>query len=628
MIPTDTLKLTDEKIQAIVDELCDEIMIAKTERASLEAKWSEAKVIYDALPKEETKNFPWENASNVVYPVGAIHSENIFSRLYGRVIRESKPLFAARPLSAEWVEHCRKIEDFLDWSCRTELNLPNVALDWFFEATKMGTGVVKLLWEREKKKKWFQEGKTSSFKLIETSRPKLYFIPIQNLIVPTNACDIQSSPWIDHVIYTTPANLKWKQASGIYKNVDKIIYFLNKKEDISAEEASRAGQDEVTPHGMDLHEIWANFDIDNDGYPEGVCFTVHLESRTWVRVAPNGYHHQEYPFHRIRFFPGVNRFYGIGICEMAKQMQAAATTGLNQWIDNTTVANTRLWKARKNAGIKTNEKIYPGKVVFLEDPDRDLKAEQMGEVYQSGVLMVNLVKAIAEQRTGVTDYQQGRESSLSGSRATATSTLALLRQSNLKTDLTLADFDLGMQGLGFQTLQLYQQYCPDGKTYKVLGTNGKYVDEIFAMPQEYIPEKVAIELSCSSMSINREIERQYYLQLIPLVNNYYGQLLKALTEAKSPQAPPGAKDFIMKLATGGTELMNRTLELFVKDPETFIPALMDMENYLSDNVPDNPPAPVQPGMEGANVANPNPGAVGPDGQPIVPPGMEGLPGPA
>jgi len=611
MIPDQILNLTEDRIREITNYLCDEIQNAKDERQGMEDYWSKWKIIYEAKPKRKRKNFPWINASNMVFPLAAIHSENLFARLYGTIMR-AKPIFSARPLSSDWIRNCRPVEDFLDYTSVKELRLPPIGMEWIFEAVKMGTGIVKLVWEQIPQKKYFKDNKGRTvFRIIEKSAPVLYFCPIQSIIVPSDSYDIQNSRWIDHVTYKSPMSLRHLEEADIYRNVDKVISWLGKPDDITEEQMEREGINVNTYQGIHVHEVWANIDIDNDGLPEGVVFTIHKDSRTCLRAAPNGFHHQDYPFHRIRFFPQENRFYGIGICAMSEQLQEGITTALNQWIDNATAANTRVWKAKKNAGIKINERIYPSKVLFMENPREDLMGEQLGDVYGSGVLLVNLLKSIAEQRTGVTDYYQGRESQIAGSRATATSTLALIRQSNLKTDLTLTDIGIGLSGLATQQLQLYQQYYPEGRSYFVMGPQAEYVEQVFSIPQDYIPEKIAIELTASSVSVNREIERQFMLQLIPVVNNYYGQLVYGLTQAKSPQAPPGIQEFIGKMAKGGSELMSRLVELFVKDPETFIPSMEEIDQYLSANK-----------IGGAeNVA----GGQGFIGEAPREPGMEGLP---
>jgi hypothetical protein len=69
---------TRDRLQQWID---DEIEQFNNERQPLLGQWEDWQTLYWAEPEEETKNFPFQKAANIVVPLAAIAIEAIHARM-------------------------------------------------------------------------------------------------------------------------------------------------------------------------------------------------------------------------------------------------------------------------------------------------------------------------------------------------------------------------------------------------------------------------------------------------------------------------------------------------------------------------------------------------------------------
>src|SRR5262249_52525878 len=177
-----------------------------------------------------------------------------------------------------------------------------------------------------------------------------------------------------------------------------------------------------------VYEIWCDYDIDGDDIPEHLVCTYHYASRTILQLRYNWYFNQEKPYTVIPYALSNESLYGIGICEMVKPFQDALTRWHRMASDNAYIANIRMFIAKKDSGIEETPRLYASRVFFVDDPSKDFIPFSLGDIYPSTLAERQNLFGLMEKRTGVSDYLTGRESPIIGSRATATSTLALIQE--------------------------------------------------------------------------------------------------------------------------------------------------------------------------------------------------------
>ena len=168
----------------------------------------------------------------------------------------------------------------------------------------------------------------------------------------------------------------------------------------------------------------------------------------------------------------------------------------------------KILKCKKSAQKDINrQEIYPGAKMFLNDLN-DAAPFDMGDVHQSTIVEENLAMSYLERLTGISDYNLGRPGA-SGKGKTATGTLAVLQEGNLRFDIIIKRVQEALKEMAYQTIQLCQQYYPEQMDYQrhILGQDVKQVafekvtrDELMGR-FDFIPQG-------TTMAINKVVKKQ------------------------------------------------------------------------------------------------------------------------
>uniref|UniRef100_A0A6M3KZB9 Putative portal protein n=1 Tax=viral metagenome TaxID=1070528 RepID=A0A6M3KZB9_9ZZZZ len=579
MEPNDkNVKVTIEKEKEVIKWLTTQINTALHDRQDLELRWEKwIKQYEEVLPKSKT--FPWENCSNISVPITPIAVETIHAREMNAIF-SIRPFIQVKPKKKGVDrEDCSRLERFLDQIFTNVLDLYKYGAQWLLEKNKMGTGFLKCYWNFDKKKK--------GEKLVTKDQAALTVIDIEDLIFPVNAKDLESCQWVAQSIITSLEKLACKEKLGIYKNVNDIKSFPKAQtadEDTgsdvkgtkdSVEKLARTSQAALGEY--QIHEVWLDYDVDNDGYEERTLLTFHKPSGTKLRWIYAPYDHGRRPFIDDKYQERVNRIYAKGICEISEYLQDGINTVFNQAIDNMTIANVKCFKGRKSAR-KDIGKIFPGKVFWLDDPT-DIEEFLLGEVHQSNFVLHDLLRDYHERRTKVTDYTLGKESSILKSRATATGTLALLQESGRHFDLIINNTRKALVELSYQIIELYAQYDPS-KIFLIDGGKEQEAIEI-SLPNnlENLREEYDFYCTATSLIVNKEIEKQTNLMLTQQLGGIFQQMLQLLMVVFNPQMqlPEEVKSFIFSLLRSYAKMSEDLIRSFEKiDVESYLPELPDV----------------------------------------------------
>lgn len=600
------IKVAPDVERKVLAWVIDQITTALQDRAEKEQRWQKWINQYEEkLPVR--KSFPWHGCSNISLPVTPIAVETIHAREVNTLF-SIRPYIQIKPKKKQAdKDKCADLEVFLDKIFQDVLDFYRNGSQWLLEKNKMGTAYLKAYWVYDKKK--VRKGNKWEFET--TDDAKIDVITIEDLIYPTNAKDIQTCLFVAHRINGISWNyLTSKEKLGIYKNVDKIAGFYRSdtvtkesgadiqrtKEDI--EKLIRSSPDVLREY--EIHEVYFDYDIDGDGFAEKTVMTLEKNSETLLRWIHHPYNHGKRPFIVNKYMERVGRIDGKGICEMSEYLQEGTNTVVNQTIDNMTIANAKVNKVRKTS--KTDipkDGIYPGCNIYLDDPATDLIPHEMGDVHQSDFALLNLLRDYHERRTKVTDYTLGKESSMMKSRATATGTLALLQESGRHFDLVINNSRLAEVELAYQILELYQQFRPD-KVFEVVGRSKEEeakknlmqkvkevlgIDipnmETVALPPDLGNLRENFEFYCAatSMSVNKEIEKQTNLMLLQQLGGIFQQMLQLLMMMNNPQIqlPPEIAKFTAGVIASYYRMAEDLVRSFEKiDVKSYLPELPEI----------------------------------------------------
>lgn len=604
----DPISLSDADQRVVSGILRRQHEDALIARKQMEEAWIADLRSYEGRPRVERKSFPWPGCANTEIPIKAIHTDVIQANLHRAIYGQDK-LFRAlteddRP---EIQEDARLLEDFINFECRNRIQLRHTTPMWMWESILLGTGFAKGAWLDLRRIQYVSRGDEDPRpqEIFDHYGPMLDPMCIEDCITPSNAQAINGPfrcEWITHA-----TNLRWdeilqREDQG-YQNLDRIEgheHTSHGREIKDERDRLEAKSELRRDTGFDIFETWHTFPVHElaryphrtvqtaDGPVErkyvDLVITWHYQSGTILRVIENWNEIGWRPFFVLPYMRRKGSLYGQGVGRATHYLVESLTTNMNQHIDNFTVANTRVWGARKNAGIERGAQIVPSKLFFMDNPREDLVPIQMGDVYTgSQANIASQLKHYIELRTGVNDYQAGREAQ-GQYQATATSTLKLIQQGNQKWDFTIDDWRETFGQLAQWLVSQYRQYG-----YHYTGI----------LERQFGPEKAArirealdrqsdqptfalykFDLVVTSAQLSKDAEIQKNQVLFDLLERYYLQvmgLLGMLGRGFDENGVPiteSQKVLIEEAVTAGFALMKRLLHEFdVKDTESFLPNL-------------------------------------------------------
>jgi hypothetical protein len=366
--------------------------------------------------------------------------------------------------------------------------------------------------------------------------------------------------------------------------------------------------------------VWCDYDVDGNSLPEHLVATYHPASQTLLQLRYNWYFNQKKPYVLVPYTVTNESLYGIGLCEMVLPFQQAITKWEQMAEDNAYIANIRMFIVKKESDIEEVPRLYAGRCFFVDDPRSDFIPFAAGDIYPSTLAERQNLFGLVEKRTGVSDYLTGRESPIIGTRATATSTIALIQEGTKRVEEVLENIRDGYSEIILNCISIWMQYGLEGLDEMVLGDDkvAQDVKEFFdIITQTSVYGTIGIDLTATDASGNKAALQSMQLQLIQVMMGYYEKLLEAMSIAVQMQGQGNtqAVAIISETAAAARKLFAELLHNYdIRNPEEFLP---ELEKYLQG-------APgVGQSADGGQGGGGNPQGLftGPTGQPSIPPGL-------
>jgi hypothetical protein len=572
--PGTRVNLTEADIARIVDyteeELNESLAVHQQKEERID-KWQDA---YDGRPERKRKDFPWPGACNVVIPLIGIAVDSIVARLVNTLF-SVEPFWSIRPIQKAMEQPAKPLEDFHEWSRQNEFNMYAETRKWVPEVVKFGWGYIKVPWTVQTQRVFeidqFGEP-TPKDRVLRYPNPQ--HIPLRDMVTQAGIEDeINQAEWLAQRVRLTDGQLRWRQYDGIYDDVEEVI----EKKDDYTEYRKLANESVIIPKQKlnTFYELWADLPLTSkNALPDKVVYTYHRPTKRILRMIYNPNITGKRGFVKGKFIEREGELEGQGIAVRLADMQAEITTIHCQQVDNATLANTRFFVGRRGV-VRPNTKVWPGRFLTVPDPEKDVKAVQLGDVYNSMSRLSTEILAFSERASGVSDPFLGRESSVVGTRATATGTLAILQEGNRRFDLNVRDIRDALSEVGRMVLELNQQYRPRGMAIFIQGEDGVLTEAMLDMPNEYLLSRVAVELTASTATINRSVEQQGLLSLLGVLSQYYQQVLQLGFLMTQEQVPQQMREFMGQMMEGAKFIMQRLVRTFdVKDIDAVLPTFM------------------------------------------------------
>jgi hypothetical protein len=614
VIPGAPVALTERDKQWLPSYLNSEIEEA-LQAHEVKLSWiDESNRLYMGDPANVRKTFPWDGAANLVIPLVGITVDSIVARIMNTIFAV-QPFWSAEALIKDLEPVVNPLQDFMEWSRVNETGMYTQTRSWVVEVVKHGWAYLKVYWESYTQRSFVVSNGAARPKDIIVRRPRVQHVLLADIICQAGIEDeLNQAEWLAHRVRLTDGQLRWRQHDKVYDNVDKILE--TKDQPTPMEEKVLENEFEVqASRSKDklntLYEIYGDLPLGGSRLPVPVMITYHHPTKTIARCVYNPDITGERPFKKGKFIDREGKRDGVGISRQLSLLQEEISTLHNQQVDNATLANTRFFIGRRGV-VRNGTRVWPGRFLTVPDPSRDIITLPMADIYPSMRTLETSCLAYAERRSGVADYQLGRESNVMGNRATATGTLALIQEGNRRFDLNVRDVRDCLGAVGKKLLLLNCQFRPKGMAYFVKGSDGKLVEQVLDLPEEFIADGIGMELTASTATINREIEKQGLLSMMGTLTQYYQQILQMSSIAMSQDTPPPVKQMVAEMADGARYLMKMIVQTFeIRAVDTLLPPSLS-EQLESANAA----AQQQGGPGGGPQQGPNgPGVGAPVGAP-------------
>ena len=562
----DLKAIPPDRVTALQEWLNAEIEDALMARGATENRWKAALRQYNAVPKNPQRNIPIENAPNIQITLGAIGTDSIYAQIVDLIWNVS-PLITVRATNAKYTQHAKAFQRWSEYVATNELDLRNQSDHSILDDVLMGTGAFYIPWVEEVKKT----------NVLETTwqGPRAYSMPPEDVIVPGgSAASPQDTRWIGLRFWYTKAELELAKVQQDW-DIDGVA-LTGGLSVIRLERERLAGTSSNGKRLGDLYEIIvvsALYDIDNDGVNEDLEIVWDRASRKVLKLSYNAYDHR--PIEKMCYQIRAHQWDGIGIMEMLAQLEDGASDIFSYWICNMLLANCRMWAAPPGQ-LENPLVVFPNKLLELSDP-QSIKELKMSDVYGSGPQAVAMIMSLAERRTGQNDMSMPRPSQVLGSRTPATTSMMLFQQVNKRFTPAFDGVRLCIAGVVMQAMYRYQEQLLANNRYAeehimdIMGLeDGQLIVEV--LKDKNFAEGVHVELTASSATVNREVERQNAMFLVGLLTQYYQKVVDLTMIVANPQTPPEVRDVAKKISMAAGEAIERTIRTFdqMRDPEAFI----------------------------------------------------------
>lgn len=591
---------------ALATWLQKELENAISDQQTLARVWTQAKKDYYCVPESEIRDVPYLKASNRVAPVAQIASDAIFATVFS-ITTEASPIITVKATNDAFKEHTKAIQLRIDHELNSEGEATVAGRHWNFlpslyhggkDAVKLGTGV----WHIE----WTEQVVKGRYTRVESSGARIEPIPLENILVPGGSgYDLQNLPWVAIMYPPMSAAALHEKGERLKWDVDGCRAMGNiTQQQQERERFSRQYGNASREDVYDIYRIYCCYDIDGDGETEDLLVTFNLTGTHIAAMDWQPYDHR--PLVMAHFDIEEFLFYGRGVPSILRTETGIATDALNNWIDNSFLANCRMYKGTPGALAEDTVLAWPGRYISSTDPEK-LGELTMSDVYPSLPALFQVAMGLAERATGINDLSTPRPSQVLGSRTPGITALSLLQQTSQRHTPFFASFRSAAACAVRECLYREQERLLRGDTrlpdylVKILGSENAAL-YIEALTSDEFDNSISIELTVTSAQMNKEVERQNAILLANIYRQYVTELVQAVILVSNPQVPPALRSVVEKAILATNEFMEKLLRTFsdVSNPGAFIIDPVPELQQLAAQ-PINPIAQLLSGLQGGGL---------------------------
>lgn len=414
----------------------------KIDKAS-RAEWEESSIraMDIALQVRKPKNYPFDGAANIKFPLVTVAALQFGARAYpaivdgGRIVKaqvvgsdEGVPIKDENgdprvdPMSGEplWIkkpgakrEKADRVSRHMSFQLLNEMTEWEEDTDVLLHHLPIIGCAFRKVWRSE-----------------TLGRNKSEMVPAINLVVNNKCRSLDEAPAVTHEVYLYPQEIEERKLSGVFLDIDLPT------------SVSDGDNDEDAPHlFLEQH---CYLDLDDDEYREPYIVTLHKESCQVVRIVAN-YRTEEIKdngkkiiripkeqyFVKYSFIPDPKGgFYDIGFGRLLESLGETIDTTINQMLDAGHLQNAG--GGFIGTGIRLKKggqiKVSPGKFEQVETSGKLGDQIHMHQFQGPSPVLFQLLGMMVEAAKEITNVKDILTGETNGQTQTATTTLAMIEQ--------------------------------------------------------------------------------------------------------------------------------------------------------------------------------------------------------
>jgi len=359
-------EMPDRELGRIASELLGEFDANKASRQEWEDAYANGLELLGFSYEERTQ--PFRGATGVTHPLLAEAATQFQAQAFNELLPASGPVRTAiiGNETREKQQQSDRVRQFMNYYITNVMEEYTPELDQMLFYLPLAGSTFKKVYYDE-----------------TMDRAVSKFVPVEQLVVPYETADLETSPNITQVLRMSLNDLRKKQVSGFYLDIDVIPA----QAELSSVGSEIERIDGVSPSQIDydctLLECHVDLDLegyedaDEDGEPTGIkvpyVVTISQDNGQILSIRRNYREDDENKkkiqyFVHYKFLPGFG-FYGLGLIHTIGGLSRTATAALRQLIDAGTLSNLPAgFKARGLRIRDDDDPLQPGEFRDVDAP--------------------------------------------------------------------------------------------------------------------------------------------------------------------------------------------------------------------------------------------------------------------
>ena len=419
--------------------------------------------------KYQTRSQPFTNASGATHPVLAEAVTQFQAHAYKELLPATGPVHTQimGVVNKQKEDQATRVKNFMNYQLMNKMKEYEPEFDQLLFYLPLSGSAFKKVYYDE---------------LLDRAVSK--FIPADDLIVPYTATSLEDAEAVVHVLKISENDLRKKQVSGFYRDVE-ITPGYSQETEVEKKERELEGTRKTRDEQMfTILEFHTNLDLegfedkDMEQNPTGIklpyIVTIDTSSREVLSVRRN--YKAEDPlknkieyFTHFKFLPGLG-FYGFGLIHMIGGLSRTATNALRQLLDAGTFSN--MPAGFKQRGIRVRDEaqsIQPGEFRDVDAPGGNIRDAFMPLPFKepSATLLqlMGIVVQAGQRFAAIADMQVGD----GNQQAAVGTTIALLERGSRGMSAIHKRLYVALKQEFTLLAEVFKTYLPPEYPYDVVG---------------------------------------------------------------------------------------------------------------------------------------------------------------